>query len=306
MSAIRAFGFIRRVFAPRTFEDRLLRASYAFVLPALVVYVAIVLYPTISTIILSFYKWSGFTKNREWVGIANYVRLANDELVRQAFLHNLIWIVGSVCLPLFFGLLASVLMTTDIAGRYFFRVVFYLPMIFPPVVTAIVWQWMYATSMGLVNSFLRFIGLGFLAQPWLGRPETALLALIGVFSWIFFGFCVIIILAALQTVDPNLKEAARIDGASAPQILVHITLPSISHELEFMVLFMAITAMKVFNLPYIMTGGGPGYATEVVATVMYQKAFGESQMGYGAAIATALMVFVVGAYALSRFRRRET
>ncbi len=305
MRALRTRGFVRRVLAPRTFEDRLLRAGYAFALPALIVYCVVVVYPTISTTILSFYKWTGFTKSREWVGLGNYVRLANDELVRQAFVHNLVWVVGAVCFPLFFGLIASVLMTSNIAGRYFFRVVFYLPMIFPPVVTAIVWQWMFATSIGLVNSFLRFIGLGFLAQPWLGRPETALLALIGVFAWIFFGFCVVIILAALQTVDPNLKEAARIDGANAPQITIYITLPSIRHELEFMVLFMVITAMKVFNLPYIMTGGGPGYATEVVATVMYQKAFGESQMGYGAAIATALMVVVVAAYALSRMRRKE-
>jgi len=103
MRAARPFDVLRRVLAPRTFEDRLLRAGYAFALPALVVYVTVVLYPTVATTILSFYKWSGFTVHREWVGLDNYVRLVNDELVREAFVHNLIWIVGAVCLPSFSG-----------------------------------------------------------------------------------------------------------------------------------------------------------------------------------------------------------
>ncbi len=294
--------FVRRIVLPITAEDRLLRASYLFILPAMIVYLTIIIYPTISTSWLSFFKWNGLTKYREWVGVTNFVRMFQDEVVLKSFIHNFIWIAGAVCIPLVLGLLLSVLMATRIRGRLLFRVIYFLPMIFPPVVTAIVWEWMYASSFGIVNNILRAIGLGQLAKAWLGLPETALLALIGVFAWVFYGFCVVILLGAIQNVDPALKEAARIDGANSVQVLFYVTLPSIRNEFEFMVIYTTITAMKMFHLPYIMTGGGPAYSTEVIATVMYRYAFVDNRMGYGSAIATVLMLVIVAAFQLSRIR----
>jgi ABC-type sugar transport system permease subunit len=292
-------NIILRVFAPITYEDSLLKASYLFMLPALIVYIVIILYPAIFTSILSFFDWNGFSKNKLFVGVQNYIQLFQDDLVLQSLLHNFQFMLGAVFLPMLFGFIAAVLLTQDIHGKLVFRIIYYIPMILPPVATGIIWQWMYSPKIGIINKILKILHLDFLIQPWLGQSETALMALIVVFSWIFFGFSVIISLAALQTVDQSLKEAGKIDGASPLRILVSIVIPSILNQLGFLALYMSILAMKIFNLPFIMTQGGPGYSTHTIATVMYQKAFNENEMGYGAAISTIMLVIVVAVYILS-------
>jgi ABC-type sugar transport system permease subunit len=276
-----------------------------FLLPALIVYVLIVLYPAASTVLLSFFRWDGISTTRTWIGLENYVQMVGDEVAMLALWHNFLWVVGAVLVPLVAGLILSTLLVSANKGRLVFRVIFFLPMILPPVVTAIVWEWMFNSTFGMINAILRAVGLDFLAMGWLGNTVTALPALILTFSWSFFGFCLVVLLSAMQNIDPALPEAAKIEGANATQIFFNVTLPSIKNEMTFMTIYTAITALKIFDLPYIMTSGGPAYSTEVIATFMYRMAFVDNKMGYGAAAATTMMVIVVIAFQFVRSRGEE-
>lgn len=297
--------FSQRLYRPESLSDRQMSAGYLFILPALSIYIMFVLIPTLLTGWLSFFKWDGFSPERVWVGLVNYRNMLHDRVALLAFTHNMIWVLGAVAIPLLAGLLIASFMASIKRGRLFFRVVFFLPMVFPPAVLAIIWQWIYSYRIGLLNTVLRAVGLESLAQSWLGQTETVLGALIVAFSWSFYGFCVIILLGALQNVDPALKEAARIDGANAVQVFLHVTLPSIRNELTFMITFTFITSMKSFVLPYIMTKGGPAYASEVIGTLLYRKSFVENSMGYGAALATVLTVIVVTVFLISRIMQAK-
>lgn len=298
-------SFSRRLYHPESLSDRQMRAGYLFILPALSIYTMFILVPTLSTGWLGFFKWDGFSPERLWVGLTNYRSMLRDPVAILALTHNMIWVVGAIAVPLLVGLLIASCLASIRRGRLFFRIVFFLPMVFPPAVLAILWGWIYSYRIGLLNTLLRAIGLKSLAQSWLGQTETVLAALIGAFSWSFYGFCVIVLLGALQNVDPALKEAARIDGANSVQVFFYVTVPSIRHELTFMVTFAFITAMKAFALPYIMTQGGPAYASEVIGTLLYRKSFVENSMGYGAALATVLTVLVVTVFQISRMMRAK-
>jgi ABC-type sugar transport system permease subunit len=283
--------------------DKLL--PYVFVGPVFLFYFLLILLPVFSTFKLSFYKWSGLGEE-VWVGLDNFVEAFSDPIALQALKNNIIWVIMAITIPVGIALLLVVLLANKVPSkvRMFFQTVYYIPAIVALVVTAITWGWIYNPIYG-INNLLRTLNLSFLTQSWLGNANIALYSIFVGYVWTYFGFCVLILLAAIQKLDPSLYDAADIDGANGWQKFWHITLPGLKNELNFVVIMTAISGFKVFALPYVMTGGGPHHSTEVVATLIYRNAFTHHRAGYASAVAIILTIIVVVISQLSLYLRER-
>lgn len=281
-------------------------AGWVFVAPAILIYAFFFIQPFFYSIYYSLTDWNGADPVKQFVGLGNYIKLAGDSLLWQALGHNLIWVIIGTVSPIAIGLLLGVLIWTGALGRVLFRTIYFLPVILSEVVVAIIWNWIYHPLFGAVNQILRGIGLDHLARGWLGDPQTALLALLMTAIWSYYGFCFVIIMAGLQNVDISLVEAATIDGANGWQRFIHVIVPQLSHVLTMITAFTLIGGFNVFGIVFVMTQGGPGTATQVIATYTYRKAFQESQVGYGAALSMVMTILsLVTSYIFIRLRERQ-
>jgi ABC-type sugar transport system permease subunit len=281
-------------------------AGWLFVLPALLLYLFFVIYPFLVSIYFSLTSWDGAQPVKEFVGLANYQQLLSDELMWESLWHNLIWIIIGTISPVAIGLLLGVLLWTGAYGRIIFRTIYFLPVVLAEVVVAIIWNWIYHPLFGALNQSLRAIGLGELARGWLGDPNTALFSLLITAIWGYYGFCFVIIMAGLQNVDVDLVEAATIDGANGWQRFIYIIVPQLSHVLTMITAYTLIGGFSVFGIVFVMTQGGPGTATQVIATYTYRKAFAESNLGYGAALSMVMTILsLVASYIFIRLREQQ-
>ena len=282
------------------------RSGWLFVLPALAVYAYFVIYPFFYSIYYSLTDWDGAQPVKHFIGLANYHRLLSDTLMWQALWHNVIWVCIGTISPIVLGLLLGVSLWMGVKGRLIFRTVYFLPVILSEVVIAIIWNWIYHPLFGAVNQLLDLIGLGSWSRGWLGDPTWALYALLGAAIWAYYGFCFVIIMAGLQNVDVTLVEAATIDGANGWQRFWYVIVPQLSNVLTMIIAYTLIGGFSVFGIVFVMTQGGPGTATQVIATYTYRKAFQESQVGYGAALSMVMTVLsLVTSYVFIRLRERQ-
>ena len=273
------------------------RPYWWYLLPGGLLFAAIIVGPLIYNIYLSLTKWSGVGQPR-FIGLDNYVKLMGDEVFWESFKNSLAMIVAMVVIPTVIGLLlASVLF--DYLGKRFggssisvLRAVFYLPQVLPVVVAGIVWGWILRPD-GAFNAFLDMIGLQGFTRDWLGDPNTALPVVMLVMVWVQIGYPVVIFMSALQRVDPEIYEAAEIDGAGYWARFRAITLPQIKPETFVVALTCTIAALKVFGPIYALTRGGPENATNVPSYFAYFTFFKKLNVGYGAAIATVLTLIIV-------------
>ncbi len=272
--------------------------AYLFILPVVLLYVVFVLRPTLQTFWLAFYEWNGISVDRDWVGLANFRRLIDDSIFWQALRHSLAWTAVTVSFNLVVGLVAAALLSSNIRGRLLFRLGFFLPVVQASIVTAMIWRWIYAPT-GVLNTGLDAIGLGFLAQGWLGSFTLALPALALASSWMTFGLSVVILLAGMQGIDPTLYDAARVDGAGRRRMFLDITIPSLRNTITIVILLALIDAFKVFDLIWATTQGGPVRATEVLGTYLFKEGFQKNQYGYGSAIAVALSLIILASSILN-------
>jgi ABC-type sugar transport system permease subunit len=276
------------------------------VLPALLLYLYFVIYPFLVSIYYSLTDWDGAQPVKQFVGLANYQDLLVDDLMWEALWHNLIWILIGTLAPIIIGLLLGVLLWTGARGRIIFRTIYFLPVVLAEVVVAIIWNWIYHPLFGALNQSLRMVGLGEWTRGWLGDPNTALFALLVTAIWGYYGFCFVIIMAGLQNVDVDLVEAATIDGANGWQRFIYIIVPQLSHVLTMITAYTLIGGFSVFGIVFVMTQGGPGTATQVIATYTYRKAFQESDLGYGAALSMVMTVLsLVASYIFIRLREQQ-
>jgi ABC-type sugar transport system permease subunit len=279
--------------------------GYAFVLPALLIYSFFVVYPFVNSIYYSLTSWNGAQPVKEYVGLANYTRLFTDSLMWQSLQHNLVWVILGTISPIVIGLLLGILLWSGARGLVVFRTIYFLPVILSEVVVAIIWNWIYHPLFGAINTVLKSIGLGQLTRGWLGDPDTALVALIIAAIWAYFGFAFVIIMAGLQNVNLELVEAAIVDGANAWQRSIHVIIPELRHVLTMITALTLIGGFNVFGIVFVMTQGGPGTATQVIATYTYRKAFQENQVGYGAALSMVMTIIsLVVSYIFIRLRER--
>lgn len=269
--------------------------GWIYLAPGLIIYLVFVFYPLLETIRTSFYQWDGFSTNRSFVGLSNYLRLFQDQQFFQAIQNNIIFIVFYSIIPIIIGLfLASLLGRKPIPGLTFFRTVLFLPQILSMVVVGVTWRWIFNPTFGLLNMTLRTIGLDSLAKAWLGDFGWALPAVGSIGTWVQYGFCMILFLAGMQRIPGEYFEAAQLDGASEFKQLLFITLPSLRPELSVALMTTIIAALRVFDLIYVTTRGGPGNSTLVTGFLVYRAAFQQNKIGYAAALATIMTVIIFG------------
>jgi len=276
-----------------------LSKGYAVVLmPGVFAFLLLVVFPLLANIGVCFTKWTG-VGTPTWVGLANYEKAMGDSSFWASFKNNMLLIVAMTIIPTIIGLFLATFLFDYIADQFgqgvssFFRAGFYLPQIIPLVVAGIVWRWIYQPDWGVLNGLLKSLGLDLLTRAWLGNASTAMYAVMGMMVWFQIGYPLVIFMAALQRVDPELYEAAALDGASWLQKFFYITIHLIRPEIYVVVLTTAIHALKIFAPIYAMTKGGPGRATIVASYFSYQNFFERSNVGYGATIATVLTLIIM-------------
>ncbi len=275
------------------------RPAYLFLLPALFLYGAFVVLPILQVTAYSFFSWdNGIAQG--FVGFANYARLGSDTVFWAALSHNAIWVVLTLAFPLMAGLLlAAILAERGPRTIQIMSAIYFLPRTIPLVVAGIIWGWIYNPLFGLLNYGLDMLGLGNLGGAWLAEESTALVSLNVVGAWTFFGFCVVIYLGAIQSIDPSLYEAAEVDGAPWWRKFRDITVPLLRNSTLFLGLYAAIEAMRFFDLVWVTTQGGPGYATEVLTTHVYKTFFLVGDFGYAAVLSVVLLVIVLSLSAIA-------
>lgn len=267
-----------------------------FSLPALIIYTVFWIMPIVMTIGISFTNWTGMTKLSQagFVGLKNYINLFKDSILSTCIKNNLIYgILILLIVPISSFTLAYII-ETFIKRKMFFRLVTYLPAIIPTIVTIMLWKWIYNPQYGLLNKFLDLIGLEKLTTGWLTNSGTALYAVTFASVWKTVPVYFVLFLAGLQSVPKDLIEAATLDGASRMQTIKNVTLPSIRRIITIVLVLVFIDVFRVFELVYAMTNGGPGYYnTEMILTYAYKTTFANSNAGYGMAMTTSLIIFVI-------------
>lgn len=257
-----------------------------FLLPALVLFLLFVIYPIFQSIYYSFFNWKGFGPAVDFVGLDNFINILSDKVFLLALRNVLFIIVFSLLIQLPLSLALAVLVGRDLPGRVIFRTIFFMPYVLSEVIAAIMWLFLYNPDpeRGFINAVLVLFP-GAQAQPWLGNPDTVLLAVFVVLTWKFFGFHMLLYLTGLQNIPTEIEEAGRIDGANSFQNFFYITLPLLGSTIRTSVYLSVLGSIQQFILVWIMTKGGPVNASETLATYMYRFGFVRFQLGYGSAVA---------------------
>ena len=281
------------------------RLGIALVAPLLVMVVTFFLVPLANAVYYVFVDFNGIDPTPAFVGLDNFVELAQDPGVRSAFRNNAVWIVIGTVGPLVVGLALALLIWGVRRGSLFYRVAFFLPYVLPQVAIGVIWGWIYDPTEGWLNRALELVGLGALTTGWLGDPDTALYAVLATAVWATSGFVFIILLSALRNVDTDLIDAARLDGANAGQRLRHVIMPQIMPVFLMVTTITLVGGFAVFDIVFVMTGGGPAGATEMLGTYAYSSAFELNRISYGTTLALVITVMAIPfAVGLNRLQRR--
>lgn len=264
-----------------------------FLLPTIIALLIFIIWPIYDSFRLSLFKWNGVDATPAFLGMDNWTRLVQDGIFWRAVRNNFVIVVLSILIQLPIGMGLAVLL--DTGGRKFriFKILYFLPLLISTVAIGILFKYIYDPYFGILNAFLNGVGLESLAREWLSDPNVALFAVVAVICWQFIPFYMILFLAALGGIPAELREAAYIDGATENRYFWRIAMPLMRGTIVTAITLSLIGSLKYFDLIWVMTEGGPVNATELMATYMYKKAFSSFEMGYGAAIASALFIIVM-------------
>ncbi|MDN7242990.1 sugar ABC transporter permease [Planococcus sp. N028] len=274
-----------------------------FLLPSLLFLGIFIYFPLVQNVYNSFFDFSVFSPTKEFVGFASFQQLLQDEVIVAAFINNVKYAVISVLFQVFFALVLATILEDKVFRRIApaLRVIYFMPVMISISVIALLFTFVYNPQMGLLNSFLELIGLENLATPWLGNATTAIYAVIAMSQWQSIGFITMLFIVAIQKIPKELYEAADIDGAGKVRKFFNITIPQVKETMFVNVLITVTGSILVFNEPFILTGGGPGFSSTTLSVLMYEQGFGKDNMGYASAIAT--LIFVLSAiFALIQIR----
>jgi raffinose/stachyose/melibiose transport system permease protein len=278
-----------------------------FLAPALALFVVLVVGPIVLAIYTSLFKWNGFGGLPEnFVGLDNYRRLLEDEVFIGDLKRGLILVLLSVFVQLPVALGLALLLNQPMRGRAFYRLVFFAPYVLSEVITAVLFTMVFSPNQGLANQLMAAIGLENLQQAWLAETSTVLYALFFVISWKYFGLHMILYLAGRQSIPKELTEAALTDGAGGWQVFRHITLPLLGPTIRISIFLSIIGAIQLFDMVWVLTGGGPIHSSETMAVTMFQYGFRRSEVGYASAISVAMfLISLVFALLYQRFVMRR-
>ncbi|MBB2948689.1 raffinose/stachyose/melibiose transport system permease protein [Actinoplanes lutulentus] len=274
------------------------RGYAIYLIPGVLASLAVIVVPLVMTVYVSFTKWTGVGTPR-WVGFDNYTRLFQDTLFWQSFSNIGLLVLAMAVVPTLLGLFLAAVLFDYVAKKFgdrwagTLRSGYYIPQVLPVAVTGIVWGWILHPDYGALNKIMESIGLGGLTRNWLGDPDYALYSVMAVMIWFQLGYPVVMFMAGLSRVDPELYEAADLDGASWWQRFRKITVYMIRPEFYVVLVTTTIAALKIFGQVFVLTGGGPSNATLVPSYFAYKNFFEKAQVGYGSAISTVLTVLIV-------------
>lgn len=273
----------------RRLQDRM--TIVLFLLPALVFFSIFLVYPVFRSVYYSLFSWKGFGPAVDFIGLNNFKRILTDWIFLKAVGNGLLIVVLSLTIQLPLSLALALMVGRNLRGRAFFRTIFFMPYVLSEVITGIMWLILYNpdSKRGFINAILTLIP-GLKAQPWLGDTRTVLLAIFVVLTWKYFGFHMLLYLAGLQNIPPEIEEAALIDGVNKRQMITYITIPLIGSTIRTSVYLSVLGSLQVFALVWIMTKGGPVNASEVMSTYMYRFSFVRFELGYGSAVAIVMLL----------------
>lgn len=267
------------------------RLAYLFLAPALFLLTAFIAYPLVRSLYLSLFQWNGITKP-EYIGLENFVRLIEDRSFLNALYNTLAFAILTTAGTVGIGFLLAVAIERRLMGWQAFKIIYFLPVMMAATVVAMLWGQLLDPTFGPVNLMLK--GLGVSKPPvWLGDPKITLYAIIGVSIWQYAGFPMIVLLAAMENIPGDIHDAATIDGVNGWQRITRIIVPMIKSVLAVIVMLQIIFSLKVFDVIWVMTQGGPGEATNVLGVYLYRNAFVYTYFGYGSAVAVVMTVIIV-------------
>lgn len=278
---------------------------YLYMLPAIVFVGIFLLYPAAYTLYISFTDWDGLNPP-QFVGLQNYISLVRERAFDTSATNTVLWVAATLALPVFLGLMLAVFVNR-LPLQGLFKSIFYLPYAISATSIAVIWTFMLSPS-GLVNEFLRWVGLDIVARNWLIMPPVNTFVMIIAYTWQTTGTNMILFLVGLQAIPVDPIEAAKLDGASAWQTFRHITLPLLKPITTVVITIAVVNSFKVFDLIWVMTQGGPYRSSETLAVTMYRESFISFRLGFGASVANMLSLIVIIfsiIYLRSIFRRED-
>jgi raffinose/stachyose/melibiose transport system permease protein len=268
------------------------RTGWLFVAPALAVFGLAVVAPLCYAIWVAFFEWDGIAPARP-VGVDNFAHLLSDDAVRTAFLHSLVLLVFYSVFPICIGLVfAAVIARQRLRLAPLWRTLLFLPQVLSLVVVGVAWQWILAQD-GPFNQLVRAVGLGGLTRSWLGDFTWALPAEGAIGTWLMTGLCMVLLLAGAQALDPQLYDAAAVDGAGPVRQFFHITVPGLRNVIGVCLVLSAASSLNNFGLIWVTTQGGPGDSTQVLSTAIYSRAFVRSELGTASALAVVVFALMM-------------
>ena len=264
---------------------------YIFIAPNVIVFSVFLFIPIIFAIYISLTKWSLIGGAPSFIGIQNYVDMFTSSTFWKATYNTVVYTVGTVPVSIALGLLVAIGLNRKLPGVAFLRGVYFAPFVISTVAVALIGQWMFNDSYGVMNSLLNSVGIG--SVPWLSSASWAMPSLIIMTYWIRIGFSMVVYLSALQGIPTDLYDAAKVDGATGWMQFRHITWPLLNPTTFLLVVLNIIYSLYVFDLIYVMTGGGPGFSTTVLVQYLYQQAFEQGNVGFASALGVFLYVLLM-------------
>lgn len=277
---------------PRTTREQLFTIAL-FIIPGAVIYTLFLIMPMFQAGYYSLYDWNGLGPLTEYIGFGNYERAFAHSIFQTSILNSFIIIVLSLVVQLPLAMALALMVGRKLPGRFLFRSIFFMPYVFSEIITAIIWTFVYNPGGGLLNTVLTTLIPGYEPIGWLANRDIALLAIFFVITWKYFGLHMILYMAGLQSINIEIEEAARIDGASEFQVLRFITLPLIAPTVRLTVYLSVLGSLNQFVLVWVLTAGGPANATQVMASYMYRFGIKSFNLGYGSAVAVTIFVIAL-------------
>ena len=264
----------------------------AFIVPAFIVYTVLTMYPLIQTIWLSFTNWDGYSmSNLSFVGLENFKAVLADKSMKSALLNTLFYSLVFPILTTIFAIPLSLALNSKMKSRNLQRAVFFFPSVPSAIILGYLWAYILApTSSGLLNKFLGLFGIN--PVMWLSTPKTAMFSVIMVNLWSVLGWHACIYLAQLQSIPAEYYEAATVDGANAWQKFRYITFPMLASAMTVSVMLLLVNSMKIFDLPFALTNGGPGTSTTMISQIIIKTGFVEKSYGKATAMSAIFFVFI--------------
>jgi raffinose/stachyose/melibiose transport system permease protein len=282
------------------------KTIFLFLLPALVIYIAVVILPILDSTLNSFYKWN-LVDAKKFVGIDNFVRLfTQDDIFKTGLKNTFLLMFLSLIIQTPLAIALAIALSGKVKGGRYFKTVYFIPNILASVAVGLLWSFIYNPDFGIINRLLEGIGLEKYAGLWLADEKTVLGSIIIVICWQFIGYHMIIYLAAVENIPQGLHEIATIDGANSWKRVWYIILPLIKPMIAIDTVLMATGSLRFFDLIYVMSNGGPNHSSEVLALYMYYKSFRDMQYGYGSSVAVVLLALcLLVAFLLGKIFRSE-